>query len=113
DGEVGTANAPAGEAEPLECLRRGDLVDEVEIDVDQRRAALVLEDDVPLPDLLEEGLRHAASVPRRGYAADCRASRKSSASAVMCSGWYVNETGASVFRPSPVTSSTTRSSRPT
>ena len=87
DGQVGTADAPAGEAEPLERLRRGDLVDEVEIDVEQRRAALLLEDDVPLPDLLEEGLRHPASVPRRRYAAACRASRNASASAVMCSGW--------------------------
>ena len=44
DGQLGPADAPPGQAQPLERLRAGDLVDEVEVDVEQvglvrRRAA--------------------------------------------------------------------------
>ena len=35
DGEVGAAHGAAGEAEPVEGLGAGDLVDEVEVDVEQ------------------------------------------------------------------------------
>ena len=37
--QVGPPHAPAGEAQALERLRRGDLVDEVQVDVEQRRLA--------------------------------------------------------------------------
>ena len=46
---VGAADRAAGEAQPVEGLRRGDLVDEVQVDVDQ-----VLGDLVGLPDLVEQ-----------------------------------------------------------
>jgi hypothetical protein len=54
-GEVGPADGAAGEAQPVERLGRGDLVHEVEVDVQQvglavRRGA----DDVAVPDLLAE-----------------------------------------------------------
>jgi hypothetical protein len=45
---VGTADLPAGQAQPVERLRGGDLVDEVQVDVDQPVADLV-----SLPDLVE------------------------------------------------------------
>jgi hypothetical protein len=37
DRQIGPPHLPAGEPQPLECLRRGDLVDEVQVDVEQRR----------------------------------------------------------------------------
>ena len=57
---VGPAHLAAGEPQPLERLRRGDLVDEVQVDVEQRGAALALGRPhlVRLPDLLEHGLGH-------------------------------------------------------
>ena len=57
---VGPAHLAAGEPQALEGLGRGDLVHEVEVDVDQRRAALLLGRAhlVRLPDLLEHGLGH-------------------------------------------------------
>ena len=48
---VGAADLPAGEPQPVEGLRRGDLVDEVEVDVDQPLADLV-----GVPDLVEQRL---------------------------------------------------------
>ncbi len=59
--EVGPAHAPAGEPEPLECLRRRDLVDQVQVDEQQGGLALGLGHEVPLPDLLEQRLAHTAS----------------------------------------------------
>ena len=56
--EIRAPNAPAGEPQPVEGLRRGHLVDEVEIDVEQRRLSVLLVDDVALPDPVEERLRH-------------------------------------------------------
>jgi hypothetical protein len=48
---VGPAHLAVRRARPVEGLRRGDLVDEVEVDVDQ-----VAVDLVGVPDLLEEVL---------------------------------------------------------
>jgi hypothetical protein len=56
DREVGTAHRAASQPQRLERLRAGDLVDEVQIDVEQRGLARPLLDDVRLPDLLEQGL---------------------------------------------------------
>ena len=52
DGEVGTADAAAGEPEGLEGLRAGHLMDEMEIDVEEIRLAVGPMHDVALPDLL-------------------------------------------------------------
>ena len=51
-GAVGAADLAVGEAEAVEGLRRGDLVDEVQVDVDQPLADLVV-----LPDLVEQRAR--------------------------------------------------------
>jgi hypothetical protein len=56
DREVGPPDAAAGQPQPVEGLRRGDLVDQVEVDV-QERDAVILPDDVTLPQLVEEALR--------------------------------------------------------
>ena len=45
-GLAGPADAEAARAEPGERLRAGDLVDEVEVDREDRRGARVLGDDV-------------------------------------------------------------------
>jgi hypothetical protein len=57
DGEVGAADPPAGEPQPVERLRRGDLVHEVQIDVEKVGFANRGPDDVAIPHLLGEGLR--------------------------------------------------------
>ena len=54
---VGPANLAAGELEPFEGLRRRDLVDQVQVDIDQVRAFALRGDDVVVPDLVEEGAR--------------------------------------------------------
>ncbi len=55
-GLVGAAHRAVGQAQPVEGLRRGDLVDQVQVDVDQ-----VLGDLVGFPELVEHGLRHRSS----------------------------------------------------
>src|SRR5207245_1270201 len=57
------ASAPPRQPEPVERLRRGDLVDEVEVDVQDVGLALGPTDDVRVPDLLTErsGLGHRLS----------------------------------------------------
>ena len=54
DGEVGPAHGAAGQAQAVERLRRRDLVDEVEIDVEEVGLALAAADDVALPHLLAQ-----------------------------------------------------------
>ena len=44
DGQLGSAHRPPREPESLECLGRGDLVDEVEVDVEQCRLAGLVAD---------------------------------------------------------------------
>jgi hypothetical protein len=63
---VGPAHLAAGRAKPGEGLRRGDLVDQVQVDIEDRFAVLFV-DDVGVPDLVVEGLRCAGH--------DTRASR--------------------------------------
>jgi hypothetical protein len=50
----------AARPEPREGLGGGDLVDQLEVDVEHARAIGLGEDDVLVPDLLKEGLRHRA-----------------------------------------------------
>ena len=54
DRQVGPPHRPAGEPQRLERLRARHLVHEVQVDVEQRRLARPLVDDVRLPDLLEQ-----------------------------------------------------------
>ena len=55
DVAVGAAELAAGQAQAVEGLGRGDLVDEVEVDVEDRGLACGLGDEVGLPDFFEEG----------------------------------------------------------
>ncbi len=55
DGEVGTADGAPGEADAVERLRRRDLVDQVEVDVEEVGLAVAPMDDVALPHLVAEG----------------------------------------------------------
>ena len=62
DGEVRPADGAAGEAEPVERLRAGDLVHEVEIDVEQvRLLPLTLANQVLIPHLLGQRGTHGRS----------------------------------------------------
>src|SRR5207245_2278185 len=65
--EVGTADAPPGEAQPLERLWRGHLVHQVEIDVDERRPLREPVHHVRVPELLEQraGNNPVAAAPAR------------------------------------------------
>jgi hypothetical protein len=51
---IGTADLAVGEAKAFKRLRRGDLVQQLEVDVEQRRLALGRDYDVLVPDLFEE-----------------------------------------------------------
>ena len=58
----GRRTRAAREPQPLERLRRGDLVHEVQVDVEQRRLTRLVADDVPVPDLVEQApSRHQAT----------------------------------------------------
>ena len=57
-GEVGPAHLTPGQAQALEGLRGGHLVDEVEVDVEQVATAVEGLDDVGVPELVEQGPRH-------------------------------------------------------
>ena len=66
DGEVGAVHAPTGQAQPVEGLGRGDLVDQVEVDEeDVRLLRAPGADDVAVPDLLRQcaGLGHGGQAP--------------------------------------------------
>ena len=58
DGEFGTADRPTVHPEAVERLRAGDLVHEVEIDVEEIGLAVGTVHHVAFPDLLGERLRH-------------------------------------------------------
>ena len=68
---VGTANRAAGQPQPVERLRAGDLVHEVQVDVEQARGDLV-----GVPDLVEE----RRGIMSRRSPADTTASRTASSS---------------------------------
>ena len=59
---LGPAHGAPGQAQAVEGLGRGDLVDEVEVDVEQVGFAVALVDDVAVPDLLGQGPRPLAHV---------------------------------------------------
>ena len=66
DREVGAAHRSAGEPQPVERLRRRHLVDQVQVDVEERGLARRLVDDVALPDPVEQRLRHRETVALSG-----------------------------------------------
>ena len=72
---IGTAHLAAGELQPLEGLRRRDLVDQVKVDIDQVGAFALRGDDVVVPDLVEQRARrgHGFLTPR-----DCHRARRRS-----------------------------------
>ena len=53
DAAVGAAHLAAGEAQAFKSLRRSDLVEQLQVDVEQRGLALRLDHDVLLPDFFE------------------------------------------------------------
>ena len=63
DRQVGPAHLPSGEAQPLEGLRARHLVDEMEVDVEQRRLAGPLVDDVRVPDPSNSVVPPSAGLP--------------------------------------------------
>ena len=69
DGPVRVADPQAAGAKPRERLRRRDLVDEVEVDREDRRCARLLDDDVVVPDLLDDRSRlaHDGTALRFGW----------------------------------------------
>ena len=52
-GPLGPPHLAAGQPQPLEGLRAGNLVDQLQVDVEDRLLALFGMDDVVVPDLLE------------------------------------------------------------
>ena len=63
DGQVGPADAAAGQPQAVEGLRRGHLVDQVQVDVQQVGFVGGLADDVPVPHLVGQGTRWAHTDP--------------------------------------------------
>ena len=59
DGPLRVADRQAAGAEARERLRRGDLVDEMEVDREDGRRARLLDDDVVVPDLLDDRARRS------------------------------------------------------
>ena len=59
-GEVGTAHLAPAQAQAVEGLRGGDLVDEVQVDVEEVGLPRGRSDDVLVPDLLGKGPAHDA-----------------------------------------------------
>ena len=59
DGErqVGPAHLTPGQPQPFERLRRGHLVDEMPVDIDEARPVLAARNDMRVPDLLVQGAR--------------------------------------------------------
>jgi len=61
-GVVGPADRDAAVAQTLEGLRRGDLMHEVEIDIENGRGARLMDDDVIIPDLFKQGAGFAQRI---------------------------------------------------
>ena len=64
--QIGPPDLPAGEPETVEGLGRGDLVDQVQIDEEDGRLPLGLGHEMPLPDALEQRLRHSDHASQAG-----------------------------------------------
>ena len=66
-GLAGPADPQPASAQAGECLRAGDLVDEVQVDAQDGRGARLVADDVVVPDLVDEGARwvgrHVRTIP--------------------------------------------------
>ena len=85
DRPLGPAHAQPAGAQAGERLGRGDLVDEVEVDGEDGGGALVLGDDVVVPDLLDErvgaggrpgaGIGHGAAAPGGAFGREPKGSR--------------------------------------
>ena len=58
DGEVGPANLPPSQAQAVEGLRAGDLVHQVQVDIENVGFTLGPVDDVCVPHLLGKGRAH-------------------------------------------------------
>src|SRR3546814_15696906 len=66
-GQLGTTGAQAARVELGESLRRGDLVDEVQVDVEDRgRRVAPWGDDVGIPTLVEQGQNGRSAWWERG-----------------------------------------------
>ncbi len=65
DRRVRPAHLAAGELQPLEGLRRRDLVAEMQVDIEEVGALARRGDDMAVPDLIEQGarLRHIGGTP--------------------------------------------------
>src|SRR3989442_1639164 len=64
--ELGPADPAPGQPQTLERLGRRDLVDQVQVDVEERGLVVRLDDDVAGPDAFEQGLRcHSVFFSRR------------------------------------------------
>jgi hypothetical protein len=63
DGEVGAAHVAPAQTQTVEGLWAGDLVHEVQIDVEQIRLAVRAAHEVAVPDLLGEGHRRHLDDP--------------------------------------------------
>ena len=64
--QIRPPDLPAGEPKAVESLGRGDLVDQVQIDEEDGRLALGLGHEMPLPDALEQRLRHSTHASQAG-----------------------------------------------
>ena len=57
EGALGLADLAVGQAQALEGLRAGDLVNEMAVDIEEAGAVLLLGDEMLVPDLVVEGAR--------------------------------------------------------
>ena len=57
DGQIRPADASSGSAQTLKGLRGSDLVHKMKINVEQRRLACLLMDDMGIPNFFTEGAR--------------------------------------------------------
>ena len=60
---TGPPDRPTGQAQPLEGLRRGHLVHQVAIDVEERRPVRIFADDVRFPQFVVERLGVHGAIP--------------------------------------------------
>ena len=89
EGQVGAANLAAVGLETRKSLRRGDLVDQVPVDIDERRLAGGLVDNVGLPNLFVHCFRwHVVSNHPSTAGRACGGRRASRRSPLACGlGW--------------------------
>jgi hypothetical protein len=57
DGQIRPADAASGSAQTLKGLRRSDLVHKMQVNIEQRRLACLLTDDMRIPDFFKQGTR--------------------------------------------------------